>query len=76
MIETIGTIATVIAIAGVVLNNHRHIGCFYLWLVSNALSAVVHLQTGVWSMTLRDVIFLGLALHGLWVWKLKSGEKK
>lgn len=76
MIETLGVIATVIAIAGVVLNNHRHIGCFYLWLVSNTLSAVVHVQTGVWSMTLRDVIFLGLALHGWRVWKSKKGDPK
>ena len=69
MLETIGTIATVIAILGVVLNNRRKRACFLLWLASNALSAGIHVSVGVWSLVARDVIFLALAVEGLWLWR-------
>ncbi|MBA7641204.1 hypothetical protein ES703_48880 [subsurface metagenome] len=36
MIEIFGSIAMVLAIWGVVLNNRLKIACFYLWLGSNA----------------------------------------
>jgi hypothetical protein len=39
-VEIIGTAATVLAVAGVVLNNRRRRACFAVWLVSNALSCV------------------------------------
>ena len=71
MIELIGSIATILAIAGVVLNNRRLRVCFLLWLVSNAISMVIHAQVGVWSLTARDAIFLILAVEG-WV---KWGRK-
>ena len=69
MIELLGTIATVIAIAGVVLNNRKMIACFYLWLVSNAISAYIHWDTGVMSLVLRDLVFLVLAFEGIVRWR-------
>lgn len=74
MIEVIGTIATVIAICGVVMNNHRMVGCFWLWIVSNAMTAGIHVYFCIWSMAARDVVFLALAVHGLMCWR-KSGVK-
>ena len=66
MTELIGSIATVLAIIGVVGNNRRLRWCFLLWMVSNSLTLVIHAQTGVWSLVVRDVVFLILAVEG-WV---------
>lgn len=72
MIETIGTVATLIAIAGVWMNNRRRIECFYLWLASNALTLGVHVHAGIWSLALRDVVFLALAVDGLRRWRREA----
>jgi nicotinamide riboside transporter PnuC len=68
MIELIGTIATVLAICGVWLNNRKLIACFYLWFISNGLSAIIHWRTGTWSLMARDVIFIVLAVEGIRLW--------
>ncbi len=71
MIELLGTIATVIAITGVVLNNHLCIYCFPLWILSNGLTAWIHWRTGIVSLLGRDLIFLALAVMGWWQWARK-----
>jgi len=71
--ETIGTIATILAIAGVVLNNRRLRSCFAVWGVSNTLSAAIHLSAGILSLAVRDVAFLVLAVEG---WILWGRERK
>jgi nicotinamide riboside transporter PnuC len=68
MIELIGTIATALAIAGVILNNRRLRWCFLLWMVSNSLTLGIHAQTGVWSLVVRDAVFLVLAIEGWIKW--------
>ena len=75
LLEIIGTATTLLAVTGVVLNNYRRTGCFYVWLVSNSLSATCHIALGLWSLTARDVIFLVLAVHGLRCWRRKATEK-
>lgn len=67
-IELIGLCATVIAVVGVILNNHRLRLCFSFWLVSNSLTLFVHLAVGVWSLAARDAVFLLLAVDGLRRW--------
>jgi nicotinamide riboside transporter PnuC len=69
MIEGISAIALVFAVSGVALNNRRLICCFYLFIVSNILSASIHAYSGLWVMVARDVIFLGLAVEGWWKWR-------
>jgi nicotinamide riboside transporter PnuC len=73
MIEIIGLVITVIAVAGVVLNNKRRIECFYLWLFTNAVSGGIHLYVGVYSLALRDLIFFALAFHGILCWRRIKG---
>jgi len=68
-IEIIGGVATVLAIAGVILNNRRLIACFYLWMVSNSLSALLHADAGMTSLLIRDLAFLALAIEGVWKWR-------
>jgi nicotinamide riboside transporter PnuC len=69
MVEALGIIGTVLAVAGTVLNNQRRRACFYVWLVSNAITLTVHVSVGVWSLAARDLIFIVLAIDGLHRWR-------
>jgi len=71
IIELIGTIATIIAVIGVVFNNRRLRICFLLWLVSNGLIGAIHVHTGIWSLVVRDAIFFVLAIEGWIKWGRK-----
>jgi len=75
MAETLGWIVTVVAVAGVVLNNRRHRACFVLWLASNVISAGIHLSAGMLALTVRDAVFFALAIHGLVCWSRPAGGK-
>lgn len=66
--EIVGIFATIFAVIGVVTNNRRLRLCFLLWLVSNALSGVMHAYAGIWSLFVRDVIFFVLAIEGWFKW--------
>ncbi len=72
-IEIIGSIATVLAVAGVKMNNHRCIWCFALFAVSNSLAGYIHYDAGILSFYIRDAIFLGLAFDGARRWRKKDG---
>jgi len=72
VVETIGIIGTVLAVAGVLLNNRRRRECFYLWLVSNGLTLAVHVMAGIWSLAVRDAIFFLLAIDGLAKWSRRE----
>ncbi|MFA5692273.1 MAG: nicotinamide mononucleotide transporter [Acholeplasmataceae bacterium] len=67
-IELIGIAASVIAIIGVLMNNRRMRACFVLWIVSNGLSALIHVQAGIWSLAARDIVFFVLAVEGWLLW--------
>lgn len=68
-LELWGLLSTALAIAGVILNNRRRRECFYVWIVSNSLTFCVHAWAGLWSLALRDVVFLVLAFDGLRRWR-------
>jgi nicotinamide riboside transporter PnuC len=74
-LEIIGSIATAIAIIGVVLNNYRNRVCFCLWLVSNSLTFGIHCHAQIWSLAARDIVFLALACHGWFRWKTQEASK-
>ena len=71
-IEIISVLVTVLAVAGVVLNNRKLRGCFILWMFSNSVCACIHWDAGLYGLMVRDLIFLGLAVEG---WK-RWGQKK
>lgn len=72
MIELVGTIATIVAIAGVALNNRRLRACFILWIFSNLMTLAIHAHAGIWSLAVRDMVFLVLAVEGWVLWKKKD----
>lgn len=69
MTEICGIIATVLAVIGVVLNNRKLIACFYFWIASNAITGWIHADMGVYSLLVRDIVFFGLAVEGLYRWR-------
>ena len=71
MLELIGTISTILAVTGVILNNRRLRVCFLVWMVSNSLTLIIHGHTGIWSLAVRDGIFLILAVEGWIKWGRK-----
>ncbi len=76
MIELLGATATILAVTGVLLNNRKLIACFYVWLVSNAITAYIHCDAQLYSLLIRDVIFLGLAVEGLYRWGKTTNRKE
>jgi nicotinamide riboside transporter PnuC len=78
MIEIIGIITTILAVAGVLTNNRRLRVCFLLWMISNALTAGIHAYMGIWSLLVRDAIFFVLAIEGWIKWgqPIVNNEKK
>ena len=74
MIELLGTIATILAVSGVIMNNRRMRACFVVWMVSNAMSLGIHVHAGIWSFVARDAVFFVLAIEGLWLWSKRTGR--
>lgn len=72
MTEALGSIAMVFAVFGVLLNNRKMIACFYFWFISNGISAWLHYDVGLNSLLVRDMIFLVLAVEGVWRWRKKK----
>jgi len=72
MLELFGTIAMVLAVAGVLANNRRMICCFYIWCVSNVISAAIHYQLGSMSLMIRDLVFIVLAIEGIYKWRKEA----
>ncbi len=74
MTEFFSVISSVLAITGVVLNNRLNITCFYLWIVSNVICAIIHAFSGLYVLAGKDLIFFLLAIHGLWSWSQKKSN--
>jgi nicotinamide riboside transporter PnuC len=71
-LETFGVITTILAIVGVYYNNRLNRKCFYFWIVSNLISCALHCITGLWSLAIRDAVFLAMAFEGLRKWKAEQ----
>ena len=70
--EVTGSVSAALAIAGVVLNNRKLVGCFYLWMASNMTSMCLHVHASIWSLAARDCVFFILAIEGLIRWSKKE----
>jgi nicotinamide riboside transporter PnuC len=57
------------AIGGVILNNHKRIEGFYLFIVSNTLWLIINFQHGIYVESWQNAVFLVLAFHGLFKWR-------
>jgi len=68
MLELIGTFSGLLAVTGVILNNYQLWPCFVCWMVSNSMSAWLHLRKRMWSLAARDIVFFALAVWGCFLW--------
>jgi len=66
--EVFGFIATLLAISGVVMNNYKFRWCFVVWVLSNAITALLHWRVRIWSLLARDIVFIILAIAGWFMW--------
>lgn len=76
IIEIFGIIATILAVIGVLANNRRLRWCFLVFLVSNGLCLAIHAHAAIWSLVVRDAIFLILAVEGWRKWGKQAGKNK
>jgi nicotinamide riboside transporter PnuC len=67
-LEIWGAIATVAAVIGVLMNNAKLIWCFPLWICSNGITLYLHVRKRIFSLAIRDAIFLVLAVIGWIMW--------
>ena len=67
-VEVFGYIAGGLAVAGVLLNNHKLIWCFPVWIISNSICYCLHRSVGLNSLAWRDLMFTILAIHGWYKW--------
>lgn len=72
MMELFGSIATVLLVAGVILNARLNRACFAFWLAGNIILVVMHAQVGLVSLVRCDFIFIALAIYGWYRWKKKG----
>lgn len=68
LIEAVGVVSMVLAVTGVMLNNNRQTECFLFWIVSNSLCCWIHIKMKIWSMAVKDLVFLVLAIAGIYKW--------
>ena len=74
--ETIGYIATMVALLGVVLNVKKHPTCFVLWCVSNLTFTLINLsQNRYYEVVLFSVQFV-IAVWGLYEWVIRPPRNK
>ena len=75
--DWVGSLATVLAIAGVLLNNRMDRRCFIVWIVSNLICLYLHNSarrrgaSGMVAMIVRDIVFTVLSAHGYMMWSGK-----
>lgn len=60
--------ATLVALAGTVLNCKKIKACFYLWLITNAMWLAWDVSQGLPSRALLDAVQFALAAWGIYEW--------
>lgn len=60
------------ALAGAGVNAKGYIAGFYIWLVSDALLALLSLYQGLYGMFVLFTAYLVLAAYGIYEWKKKG----
>jgi nicotinamide riboside transporter PnuC len=72
--QTIVWIATVLGIAGSVLNVKKHYSGFILWEIANVLLIAYNLSRGEYAQTLLFTVYAGITGWGLISW-IKDTKK-
>ncbi|MFH1370371.1 MAG: hypothetical protein ABII09_03680 [Planctomycetota bacterium] len=65
MIKILELIATGFLVAGALPAMIESGWCYWLWLIGNSLGIVTHYKTGGKWFSVRDIVFLGIAVYGV-----------
>ncbi len=57
------------ATLGAVLNARGKRVSYVIWTATNAVTLLIHLASGLWGLSARDVVFLCLSVYALWNWR-------
>ncbi len=70
-------VAAVASLVGVWLNIRKHIACFWIWSVTNAVWVYVDLKHGIGAQAALQLAYFGLAVYGIAAWsRPKAGEEE
>lgn len=61
-------IATIIALAGTILNCKKIKWCFWLWTLTNVMWLIYDIKNGTYSRAVLDFVQLVLAIYGIKEW--------
>ncbi len=64
----------ILSIIATILLAKKKIENWYLWIIVDLVCVVLYLKKGVFFLSLEYVIFLGLAVYGLFHWRKKLGN--
>ena len=69
-LKTIAWVATILSLAGTILNAYVIIWCWSIWMVANALWAYWSIKKKEWSQTILWTIFFFTNIYGWYQWSL------
>lgn len=67
--ETLLWTTSLISLVGVVLNIYKLRACFVLWLITNAVWAIVDFSHGITSQGALQTVYCALAVWGILKWR-------
>lgn len=62
------------SLVGVWLNIQRHVACFWIWAVTNAVWMIVDVAHGIPAQACLQGVYLLLAVYGIVKWSRHSTE--
>jgi len=67
-------IAAVASLLAVWLNIHRHVACFFIWTVTNAVWVYADLTHGLLPQAALQMTYVGLSIYGIVKWRSDGQE--
>ena len=73
-------LTSIAALVGVWLNIRRHVACFWIWSVTNAVWVYADLEHGIVPQAMLQAVYFLLSIYGIRAWSRRppapvSGEK-
>ena len=62
-------IVTAASLIGVIANIKKKQWCFLIWFVTNSIWAIYDFFLGAYPQSALFVIYVGLAVYGMWEWR-------
>ena len=70
--EIIYWITALAALLGVWLNVQKHVACFWIWAVTNAVWTYADITHDLLPQAGLQAVYFGLSIYGIWKWGMES----